>query len=104
MRALYDPFTDTIQGAERGSLAWFHEKRHQIQYNNTVVRGVDGFLHDFAQQYIFYFSVGVFISGNHLFAVYSLAFGILLYSLWNIILEVDAWIYSLKKWRSGQNG
>lgn len=41
LTAYYDPLTDNIVGAVRGSYAWFHEQRHREQYERGVAQKAD---------------------------------------------------------------
>ena len=39
--AYYDPRNDKIVGAQCGSWAWYHERRHQKQYKRGVANRLD---------------------------------------------------------------
>lgn len=95
----YNPGTDEISGVEPYTWGWWHERRHQIQYNNELVLWIDAFFHDLAQQYGFYISIGLFIVEGWLPSLLFLGVSTVPYGLWNVLLEVDAWIYALKKKR-----
>ena len=89
----YDPNTDTINNAEPGTLAYFHEEGHRVQHKS-------GLLTTF-QMWSWYLMIG---------AIWFLAFNQINYAQFFIIisvflityLEVDAWIYAVKRFRENK--
>ena len=86
----YDPNTDTIN-AEPNTLAYFHEEGHQQQHKSGLITTF--------QMWSWYSMMG---------AIWFLAFDRNIYSRILIIisvflvlyLEIDAWSYAIKKWKT----
>lgn len=102
LTAHYDNKTDSIHGCKKGGLVWFHEKRHQWQYNHPII----GFI--IKAVYFIFIVFGSLILSLFIFCLLdgdvsfkfntaAKAIGILITPhiilVW--LLEIDAWIASI---------
>lgn len=99
--ASYDPRMDRIQGCEHGTLAWHHEDRHKAQFNNKKITWLNHGLSLIMHTSAFAAAIGtimIFVLKDPLGLGLWVIAGILSipYVAFVIMLEIDAWIYSLK--------
>jgi hypothetical protein len=109
-KAGYDPETGEITGCRENTLIWHHEDRHRQQYNNSFIDN----LGDITHLMLVSMSSALFISGlwlgwmmeagtvTTLQISFSLA-GItaMPYILLQVLLEIDAAVYQIRKWMEG---
>ena len=103
--AYYDSVTDTIVNCKPGTLAWYHEQRHRLQYKKAKV----GYIVDYIGMIVY--TVGAILLGAMLITGYYLEGFILLgiivspYIFLTALLELDAHFFgSIKYFRSKRNG
>ena len=89
---IYDAAKDEIKGCKRGSLVWFHEKRHQWQ--EKTFGGVS-FL-TFLWQWGITFSLVALLTESRI-AVTGALINWYVWVIWGLALEIDAWIYAIRK-------
>lgn len=106
----YDPDRDEITGCDRNTLVWHHEDRHRQQYNNNFLDNIGDFTHLFLVAispavFILLFTLGTLLEYD-IVTTLQMSFtaaGITSapYILFQMILEIDATAYQIKKWISG---
>lgn len=96
--AYYDPSTDTIHNCKEGSFNWVHETRHKEQYKNKLIDKIDTYTHLFGYYLSFIVILFALIFTNPLIVLLC-GFTWLPYTIFCLILEIDANVYAFKKMR-----
>ena len=84
--ATYNP-TDGIVGCNEGTLVWFHEDRHKQQFSFRIIRNFYDWGYIFGMIFTIVFQVWFFMIPAFIITM---------------ILETDAWVYSIKRIKEKQ--
>lgn len=91
--AYYDPVKDKIVNTNKYSLAWWHEKGHQVQRKKDKLSK--------AQLLIDTFAICIILRIAMLLKDFWIAIILIIIAFILLILEIDAWIYAFKHYKGG---
>jgi len=86
----YDPNTDQIIGCKENTISYYHEEGHRKQFKSGFI----GIMEMYQRWFIYLFLFVVALLSEYKIFTYLLA----LVVLPEIIIEVDAWIFAIKKY------
>ena len=86
--AMYDPVQDKIFNCKKGTLEYYHEVGHRLQYKSGLYQTYEQY-----EQLSLYVTLGCLAFGQSYFAIFF--FLTLIY--FHLYPEVDAWIYAYRQ-------
>lgn len=87
---------ERIYNCDPGTLVYFHEERHIQQMKNVVTRQLWDWLPVFAW-IVGAISIGLVFTYKEFWALIFGGIGIAPFSVFMVFMEIDAWIYAVKK-------
>lgn len=103
-RAYYDSVNDKIVGCKKGSLTWWHERRHQMQFKNLAKKNwlilLDMWITIFVAAMVSSYWLSILTRSD----VYSGLLFVIMIALTPMTVmfwysEIDAWVYAFRKCR-----